>query len=69
MLIRAELLALGINGTKMIDILQKEYGITVIKQHYSAYINGKKSGDKAIKIREACWDYINKHKRKKENDQ
>lgn len=66
MLIRAELLALGINGTKMIEILEKEYGITVNKQHYSAYINGKKGGDKATKIKDACWDYINKHKKKKE---
>ncbi len=66
MLIRSELLALGIKNVDMIGILEREYGITVNKQNYSAMVSGKKSGGKALKVREACWDYINKHKKKEE---
>lgn len=64
MLIRSELLALGIKNVDMIGILEREYGITVNKQNFSAIVSGKKNGNKATKVREACWDYINKHKRK-----
>lgn len=62
MLIRAELLALGIKCVDMIGILEREYGITVNKHNFSAMINGKINTDKAVKVRDACWDYINKCK-------
>lgn len=71
MLIRAKLLELGVDGTRMrTEILPKEYGITkqngepINGSYYSLAIAGKKTGDLAIKIRNACWDYINKHSRK-----
>ena len=66
MLIRSELLALGIKSVDMVSILQKDYGITVNLPNYSACINGKRNTGQAQKIREACWDYINKRKKTKE---
>ena len=64
MLIRAELLALGIKSIDMIAILKSEYSITVDPQSFSKMINGKDNSPKGIKIRNACWDYINKKKGK-----
>ena len=64
MLIRAELLALGIKCKDMIEILKSEYGIVVDKSHFSEMINGKDNSPKGIKVRNACWDYINKKKGK-----
>ena len=71
MLIRSKLLELGIDGVKMrTEILPKEYGITkqngepVNASYYSLAIAHKKDGELAVRIRDACWDYIDKHKRK-----
>lgn len=70
MLIRAELLALGIDGAKMRkEILPEQYRIgtknsPVSEAFYSLAISGKRNSALAIQIREACLDYIGKHKRK-----
>lgn len=70
MLIRVELLALGISGEKMRKILDKEYNIRtedgkpISATVYSLAISGKRDSEQAVRIRNACWDYINKHKRK-----
>lgn len=65
MSIRSELLDLGVKSVDMLPILAKEYGIFVNSPNYSASINGKRNGEQAHKIRDACWDYISKHKTKK----
>ena len=70
MLIRAELLALGIDGAKMRkEILPAEYRIgtkssPVSEGFYSLAVSGKRNSALAIQIREACFDYISKLKRK-----
>ena len=64
LLIRSELLALGIKSVDMIRILDKEYGIKVSPGNYSLVVNGKAHYPAAARIRNACWDYIEKHKRK-----
>ena len=71
MLIRAKLLELGIDGEQMRVILKEKYKICgedgkspVSKGMYSSSVSGRATSDKAIRIRNACWDYINKRKEK-----
>lgn len=70
MLIRSELLALGVDGAQMRKILADKYNIRTGEGKpidgavYSLAISGKRSGEQAVKIRNACWNYINEHKRK-----
>ena len=70
MLIKAELTALGVSGRQMCKILADEYGVTtaegnpVCESVYSSAISGKRNDTLSVKIRDKCWDYINKHKRK-----
>ena len=67
MLIRAKLLELGINGEQMRVILKEEYGICaedgnpVSKGMYSSALSGRATSEKAVKIRNKCWEYIDKH--------
>lgn len=71
MLIRAKLLELGINSEQMRVILKEEYGICsedgnpVSKGMYSSAVSGKANSDKAVRIRNKCWEYINKKEGKK----
>ena len=71
MLIRANLLALGIDGATMRrEVLPNEYNIgttanPVSESFYSLAISGKRDSELAVKIREACWDYIKKLQKEK----
>ena len=70
MIIRADLLALGIDGAKMRkEILPEQYHIgtknsPVSEAFYSLAISNKRNSALAIQIREACLDFINKRKEK-----
>ena len=70
MLLKSKLVELGISNSKMCEILDKEYNIRtgdgkqISECIFSQSISGKRDGEQAIRIRNACWDYINKHNRK-----
>jgi hypothetical protein len=67
MLLRSKLVELGISNRKMCEILDKEYNIRTADGKrvsdciFSQSISGKRNGDKAVRIKNACWDYVNKH--------
>lgn len=70
MLLKSRLVELGISNRKMCEILDKEYNIRTANGKriseciFSQSISGKRNGNQAVQIKNACWDYINKHKRK-----
>ena len=71
-IIKGELTKLGIDGATMRrEILpSEEYGIGTVtnpvsEAFYSLAISGKRDSELAVKIREACWDYIKKHQKEK----
>lgn len=70
MFLRSKLVELGISNRKMCEILDKQYNIRsangkqITDCVFSQSISNKRNGDQAVRIRNACWDYINKRERK-----
>ena len=75
MLLRSKLVELGISNRKMCEILDNEYNIRTADGKrisdciFSQSISGKRNGDQAIRIKNACWDYIKKHQKEKYDEQ